>query len=159
MVQSIDIYDIFIKIFFRTTMLRYLKLNMCHCLLVFYQIVQMVALGYKIAPPSRVKNSNNRNRWKYLKVFFFRTSDVALPSGPLPRLFKPRSEGPKWPYARGSLVWSIEIHRQYEKYLLSFRCLKFDIEDCIVELFWVCSVGGLRYQKALLHWVLFFVHL
>ena len=40
---------------------------------------------------------------------------VALPGGLLPSLFKPRSEGPKWPYPRGSWVWSIEIHRQYEK--------------------------------------------
>ena len=29
---------------------------------------------------------------------------VALPSGAVPSLFKPRSEGPKWPYARGSWV-------------------------------------------------------
>ena len=27
---------------------------------------------------------------------------VALPGGPLPSLFKPRSRGPRWPRARGS---------------------------------------------------------
>ena len=27
---------------------------------------------------------------------------VALPGGPLPSLFKPRSQGPRWPRARGS---------------------------------------------------------
>ena len=27
---------------------------------------------------------------------------VALPGGPLPSLFKPRSQGPRWPCARGS---------------------------------------------------------
>ena len=42
---------------------------------------------------------------------------IALPSGLLPVLFKSRSEGPKWPYARSSWVWSVEIHRQYEKNL------------------------------------------
>ena len=42
---------------------------------------------------------------------------VALLGGLLPSLFKPRSQGLKWPYARGSWVWSIELHRQYEKNL------------------------------------------
>ena len=27
---------------------------------------------------------------------------VALPGGPLPSLFKPRPQGPRWPRARGS---------------------------------------------------------
>ena len=27
---------------------------------------------------------------------------VALPGGPLPSLFKPRSQGPRWPRGRGS---------------------------------------------------------
>ena len=27
---------------------------------------------------------------------------VALPGGPLPSVFKPRSQGPRWPRARGS---------------------------------------------------------
>ena len=27
---------------------------------------------------------------------------AALPGGPLPSLFKPRSQGPRWPCARGS---------------------------------------------------------
>ena len=53
----------------------------------------------------------------------------------------------------------IGIHRQYEKKIFCFRttwfrCLKFGIVDCIVELFQVCSDGGLRDQKALLLWVL-----
>ena len=42
---------------------------------------------------------------------------IALPSGPLPILFKSRSEGQTWPYTRSSWVWSVEIHRQYEKNL------------------------------------------
>ena len=72
----------------------------------------MVALGYKMAPPQRVLGSNHRNRWKILKNLLLQNHlpkmldirYIALPSGALPSLFKPRSEGPKWPYARGSWV-------------------------------------------------------
>ena len=43
---------------------------------------------------------------------------VALPDGLLPSLFKPRFEGPEWPYHRGSWVRSIEILRRSENNLL-----------------------------------------
>ena len=43
---------------------------------------------------------------------------VALPSGPLPILFKGRSQGPRWPRARGSWVQTIEIYRKILKNLL-----------------------------------------
>ena len=72
---------------------------------------------------------DNRKRWKIFQNLLqnllpqmLEIRYVAVPSGPLPSLLKPsllkpRSEGPKWPYARGSWVWSIEIHGQYEKNL------------------------------------------
>ena len=83
----------------------------------------MVALGYKMAPPQRVLGFNNKNRWKIFKNLLLQSHFpqmleiryVALPSGILPSLFKPRSEGPKWPYARSSWVLSIGKHGQYEK--------------------------------------------
>ena len=65
-----------------------------------------------MALPQRVLGSNHRNRWKISKNFLLQNHlpqmleirYVALSSGPLPRLFKSRSEGSTWPYARGSLV-------------------------------------------------------
>ena len=79
-----------------------------------------------MAPPQRVLGSNHRNRWKICKNLLLQNHlpqmleirYVALPSGPIPSLFKSRSEGSKWPYARGSWFWSIEIHQYYEKNLL-----------------------------------------
>ena len=101
-----------------------LKFNMKHCLMVFYQICSNG--GVQNGPPQRVLGLNHRNRWKIFKNLLlqnhlpqmFEIRFVALPSGLLPSLFKPRFKGPKWPYPRGSWVWSIEIHRQYEKNLL-----------------------------------------
>ena len=69
----------------------------------------MVALGYKMAPPQRVLGLNHRNRWNILKNLLlqnhlpqmFENRFVALPGGLLPTLFKPRFEGPKWPFPRG----------------------------------------------------------
>ena len=53
--------------------------------------------------------SNHRNRWKILKnllqnhlLQMLEIRYVALSGGLLPSSFKRRSEGPKWPYARGS---------------------------------------------------------
>ena len=43
---------------------------------------------------------------------------VALPGGTLPSLFKPRSQGPRWPRARGSKVQTIEMRRNILKNLL-----------------------------------------
>ena len=61
----------------------------------------MVTLGYKMAPLQRVLGSNHRNRWKIFKNLLQDNSPraleiryVALPSGALPSLFKPMSEGP-----------------------------------------------------------------
>ena len=72
----------------------------------------MVALGYKMASPQRALSSTHRNKWKILKNHLLQNylplmleiMYVALPSGPILSLFKPRSEGSKWPYARGSWV-------------------------------------------------------
>ena len=83
------------------------------------------ALGYKMALPQRVLGSNHRNRWKIFKNFLLQNHlplmleirYVALSSGPLPSLFKSRSEDPTWPYARGSWVWNIEIHSQMKNNL------------------------------------------
>ena len=55
---------------------------------------------------------NHRNRWKIFKNLLLQNHlpqmleirYVALSSGPLQSLFKSRSEGPKWPYPRGSWV-------------------------------------------------------
>ena len=63
---------------------------------------------------------------------------VALPSGPLPRSFKSRSEGQKLPYARALGFLSIEIQRQYENNLFQnhlAQMLEIGIVDCIVDLF------------------------
>ena len=75
-----------------------------------------------MTPPQRVLGSYHRNGWKILKNLLqthlpemLEIRHVALPSGALPSLFKARSQGPKWPYARGSWVGNIEIHRQHEK--------------------------------------------
>ena len=65
-----------------------------------------------MAPPKRVLGLNHRNRWKIFKNLLlqnhlpqmFEIWFVALPGGLLPSLFKPRFEGPKWPYSRGSRV-------------------------------------------------------
>ena len=62
-----------------------------------------------MAPPQRVLGSNHRNGWKILKNHLFKNHvpqmleirHVALPSGALPSLFKPTSEGPN---VRGSWV-------------------------------------------------------
>ena len=59
-----------------------------------------------MAPPQRVLGSNHRNKNlpqnhlpQMLEIRY-----VALPSGPLPSLFKARSECSKWLYDRGSWV-------------------------------------------------------
>ena len=78
-----------------------------------------------MALPQRVLGSNHRNRWKIFKNFLLQNHlpqmleirFVALSSGPLPSLFKSRSNGPRWPYARGSWVWNIEIHSQMKNHL------------------------------------------
>ena len=65
-----------------------------------------------MAPPQRILDLNHRNRWKILKNLLlqnhlpqmFEIRFVALPGGLLPSLFKPRLEGPKWPYPRDSWV-------------------------------------------------------
>ena len=65
-----------------------------------------------MAPPQRVLDLNHRDRWKIFKNlllqnYFPQMLDiryVVLPSGSLPSSFKSRSEGPKWPYARGFWV-------------------------------------------------------
>ena len=65
-----------------------------------------------MAPSQRVLGSNHRNTWKIFKHLFpqnhlpqmLEMRYVALSSGPLPSLLKSRSEGPTWPYARGSWV-------------------------------------------------------
>ena len=135
--------------------------------MVFYQICSNGGAGVQNDPAQSALGSNHRNRWKIFKNLLLQNHlpqmleirYLAFSSDPLPSLFKPRSEGPKLPYARGSWVWSIEIHRQYGKKNFCYRttwlrCLKFGIKDCIVELFWVCLNGDFRYQNALLHWVL-----
>ena len=43
---------------------------------------------------------------------------VALPSSPLPSLFRRRSLDPTWPHAVGAYVQTIEIHRKISKNLL-----------------------------------------
>ena len=66
----------------------------------------------EMAPPQRVLGLNHRKRWKIFKNFLLQNrlpqmleiSYVALPSSPFPSLFKPMSEDPIWPYARGSWV-------------------------------------------------------
>ena len=73
--------------------------------------IQMVALGYKMAPPMRVLGSNHKNRLKIFKNFLLQDHFhqmleirfVALPSSPLPSVFEPRSMGSKWPYALGNM--------------------------------------------------------
>ena len=65
-----------------------------------------------MASPLRALGLNHRNRWKILKNLLFQNHlpqmfeirFVAFPGGLLPSLFKPRLEGPKWPYPRGSWV-------------------------------------------------------
>ena len=61
--------------------------------------------------PQRVLGSNLRDRWKIFKNLLqnhlpqmLEIRYVAFSSGPLPSLVKFRSEGPTWPYARGSWV-------------------------------------------------------
>ena len=62
-----------------------------------------------MAQPQRVLGLNHRNGWKIFKKFvlqnhlpqMFEIRFVALPASLLPSLFKPRLEGPKWPYPRG----------------------------------------------------------
>ena len=78
-----------------------------------------------MALPQRVLGSNHRKWWKIFKNFLLQNDlsqmleirYVALSSGPLPSLFKSRSEGPTWPYARGLWVWNIEIHSQMKNNL------------------------------------------
>ena len=100
------------KIFCRTTLLK--------CLQFYYialssslppNLFKRRALGDKMAPPERVLGSNHRNRWNIFKNLLqnhlpqmLEIMYVALSSGPLPSLFKSKSEGPTWPYARGSWV-------------------------------------------------------
>ena len=65
---------------------------------------------YVSAPESpRFDHRNRPNILKNLLLLnhlpqMFEISFVALPGGLLPSLFKPRFEGPKWPYPRGSWV-------------------------------------------------------
>ena len=70
-------------------------------------------LKYCLKGPLNPKQPTNQ-RWKIFKNLLhthlpqmFEIRFVALPSGLLPSLFKPRFKGPKWPYPRGSWVWSI----------------------------------------------------
>ena len=82
-----------------------LKFNIMHCLMVFYQICSNG--GVQNGPPQRVLGLNRRNRWKIFKnllLQMFEIRFVALASGLLPSLFKPRFKGPKWPYPRDSWV-------------------------------------------------------
>ena len=73
-----------------------LKFNMKHCLMVFYQICSNG--GVQNGPPQRVLGLNHSNRWKIFKNLLlqnhlpqmFEIRFVALPSGLLPSLFKPR---------------------------------------------------------------------
>ena len=123
-IQTIEIIKKNQNLLLQNHFAQILKFNMKHCLMVFYQICSNGRV--QNGPPQRVLGLNHRNRWKIFKNLLlqnylpqmFEIRFVALPSGLLPSLFKPRFKGPKWPYPRGSWVWSIEIHRQYEKNLL-----------------------------------------
>ena len=65
-----------------------------------------------MAMPQTVLGLNHSNGWKIFKTLLLQNHlpqmlgirHVALPSCALPSSFKPRFEGPKWPYARGSCV-------------------------------------------------------
>ena len=74
-----------------------------------------------MAPPQRVLGMNNRNRLKIFKNLLLQNHlpqmfEISLVA--LPKFVQTKFEGPKWHYPRSFWIWSIEIHRQYEKYLL-----------------------------------------
>ena len=62
-------------------------------------------LMFQMAPPARVLGLNHKNTKKYIKNLFHNHLSqvheiwyVALPSGPLPSLFKLKSQGSIWPF-------------------------------------------------------------
>ena len=100
-VQSIEIEILKkIKIFCRITLLRCLKNLICSIVQwSSTKFVQVVTLGYKMAPPQRVLASTHRNRWKIFRNLLqyhlhqmLEIRYVALPSGTLSNLFKSRYE-------------------------------------------------------------------
>ena len=121
----------------------------------------MYANGAKWPCPQRVLGSNHTNRWKIFKNLLFQNHlsqmlefrNVALPNGPLPSLFNEglRVQNGLTPGAPG--FGAQKYIGKYEEKIFCLRttwlsCLKFHIEDCIIELFWVCSNGGLRISKS-----------
>ena len=83
-------------------MLRCLKFNMYHCLVDLYQVCSNGGPGVQNGP---AQDNPRFESWKYFEnIHFFLQHHlpemleiryVALPSGSLPSLFKPRSQGPK----------------------------------------------------------------
>ena len=116
--------------------------------------------GVQNAPPRRILDSKHMNTRKLFKKLFLQNHlsemleirYVALPSNLLPRLFKPRSQGSKWPHTRDSRLEHKQYIGKYEKNLLFQNhlalMLKFGIEHCIVELFKVCSNSDLRIPES-----------
>ena len=87
----------------------------------------------------RARGSSVRTTEKHKNIFknllcqnhmaqMFEIWYVALPSGPLPSLFRYRSQGPRWPLARGPRFKPKKFIEKYSKIFFRttwLRCLKF----------------------------------